>query len=149
MIIDKLENISLYKEIPDCALVFIKKLSTDIECRRYPLSSENFANVEVYTTKNVSDTKFESHKNFIDIQLLLSGKERIYFNHINNLVIKTPYDITNDITFYSNPVSDADYVTLDGTNFVMLYPHEAHAPQSAINNIPSDVKKVVIKLKVG
>lgn len=149
MIIDKLENISLYKEIPNDALVFIKKLSTDVACGRYPLADDNFVNVEVYTTKNILDTKFESHKNYIDIQLLLSGKERIYYDYVGNLDIKIPYDPDKDIIFYGNSVSKSDYLTLDCTNFVMLYPHEAHAPQAAFENIPSEVKKVVVKLKVN
>lgn len=148
MITDKLENISLYRQIPEYALDFINKLSLDTEPGRYQLSGEDFANVEIYTTKNVSDTKFESHKNYIDIQLLLSGKELIYINSVSGLNVSVPYNKDKDIVFYSNSVEDADFVSLDGTNFIMLYPHEAHAPQAAFNNIPSEVKKVVVKLRV-
>jgi len=44
-------------------------------------------------------------------------------------------------------VSGSDFVTLDGTNFMMIYPHEAHAPQVVSESI-STVKKVVVKVKV-
>ncbi len=148
MIIDKLENICLYPQIPSYAVDFINNLSVDLELGRYNLHGDDSVNVETYLTKFVKDTKFEAHRNYVDIQLLLSGKERIYLTSVNGLNVSTPYNEERDIEFYSNSVESSDFVTLDGSNFVLIYPHEAHAPQAACENIPSEVKKVVLKLKV-
>ena len=145
MISDKIENLNLYKQIPEYALTFIKDLKKDIPCGKYTLINKDYANIEIYNTKSVTDAKFESHKNYIDIQLLLSGTERIYIQNSQNLNTYIPYDEKRDIEFYSNDVSKSDFITLDTTNFVMLYPHEAHAPQVGTGK---EVKKVVIKLEV-
>lgn len=144
MIIDKIENIGLYDQIPDYAAEFIKNLTADIPCGRYELKNTDYVNIETYNTKSPDQAKFETHNKYIDIQLLLSGKERIYVSATEGLNASAPYNSEKDITFYSDKVTDSDYVTLDGKNFVMLYPHEAHAPQTGDGNT---VKKAVIKLR--
>ena len=146
MIVDKLENVAMYGEIPEFVGDFIKNLKKDVELGKYQLNSNDYANVETYNTKLLNSAKFEAHKKYIDIQILLSGRERIYVNEAKNFTLSEKYDEQKDIEFYSNYVGNSDYITLDGSNFVMLYPHEAHAPQVAINDKPEIVKKVVIKI---
>ncbi len=147
MIIDKLENISKYKEVPVFAVEFIKNLTTNINEGRYDFPEQNFANVESYNSKNIEDAKFEAHRNYIDIQLLLSGRERIYYTGVEGLVEKAPYDSSRDIVFFNDSVKNSDYLTLDGTNFALIYPHEAHAPQVSVET-SENVKKVVVKIKI-
>lgn len=148
MIIDKLENIEKYSQIPEYVVNFIKGLSEDTECMRYDLIDKDFVNVETYTTKSITDAKFETHNNYIDIQLLLDGNERIYLTSREGLDEIAPYSEEKDITFYKNPVKDADYVTLDGSNFVLIYPHEAHAPQVGLPEGEAIVKKAVAKIRI-
>ena len=50
--------------------------------------------------------------------------------------------------FFENPTTVPDSVILGNNKFAFIYPHEAHKPQMAINNIQTDVKKVVIKIPV-
>lgn len=147
MIVDKLENIANYSEIPADAVNFIRELTDDIKLGKYNIGVSNYANVESYITKNIDDAKFESHKNYIDIQILLSGKERVYVGSVNDMTISAPYSLEKDIMFYEETVEPYDYITLGDSNFVMLFPHEAHAPQVAVLN-PSEVKKVVVKIKI-
>ena len=147
MIIDRLENISMYRIIPDHAVEFIKSLPKDIALGRYELIDADYANVEEYNTKLVSDGKFESHNNYIDVQILLNGREKIYYTSTSEVSVDVPYNAEKDIMFYSENVEKSDYVTLDGTNFAMIFPHEAHAPQVAADGV-SKVKKLVVKIKV-
>lgn len=147
MIIDKIENLTLYSQIPLEAVKLLQNLSSGTETGRYELNDGNYVNIETYNTKPLSDAKFESHRKFIDIQLLLSGKERIYVKPLKELSALAPYNAQKDIIFYSDNVEAADYITLDSTNFVMLFPHEAHAPQAACSGAVS-VKKVVAKIRV-
>jgi len=145
MIIDKITNIEIYKNIPLHAVEFIKSLTPDIKTGRYELTEDDYANVETYLTKPLSDGKFEAHKNYIDIQILLSGKEKIYYRTPGGLTAAAPYNSEKDIIFYKDDV-DSGFVTLDGTNFAVIFPHEAHAPQiSTAGSI--EVKKVVVKIK--
>ncbi len=148
MIIDKIENVSTYKNIPDYAVDFIKRLSKDIQKGRYSLNNTDYANIESYTTKSVSDAKFEAHNKFIDIQILLEGTENIFYTDRAKLTEANPFDTEKDIVFYKENVAQSNYVTLDGTNFAMIFPHEAHAPQVQHNNQAQTVKKVVLKIKL-
>ncbi|MBQ8668658.1 YhcH/YjgK/YiaL family protein [bacterium] len=148
MIIDKIENIGNYPQIPEYIVNFIKGLSEDTECMRYELIDEDFVNVETYTTKLISDAKFETHNNYVDIQLLLDGEERIYLTSREGLNESAPYNPEKDITFYTNSIEQADFVTLDGSNFVLIYPHEAHAPQVSLSNKSMPVKKAVAKVRI-
>ena len=153
MITDKLENMSLYKNIPNCVLDFVKTiLNTNVQnlkLGRYELNDKIYANIETYSTKSVSEGKFEAHKKYIDIQLVLSGKEKIFVTDVNDsLNVKVPYSEEKDIIFYSNPINDNMNVVLNGVNFVMLFPHEAHAPQISIDNDTNTVLKVVVKIQV-
>lgn len=146
MIVDKIENIKNYSQIPNKAVDFILSLSSDIALGRYELDDGEYVNIESYSTKVIENAKFEAHRKYIDIQLLLSGKEKIYIKNINNLSQPLEFDSKKDIGFYNDLVSGADYVTLDGSNFALIYPYEAHAPQVAMDNVPENVKKVVVKL---
>ena len=147
MIIDKLKNIESYPQIPPHAVEFVKRLTQDIECKRYEISATDYVNVETYTTKSHDNCFFESHKNYADIQILLSGIERLDYTEIDNLAIKTSYDESRDIAFYENTVKETCNVTLDGSNFVFIFPNEAHRPQMNFDS-SIEVKKAVVKVKM-
>lgn len=150
MIIDKLENISLYKEIPNSVVKFLKDLDVDnLEFGKHILEDSNFVNIETYDTKPIEKAKYESHDNYIDIQMLLKGNEKIGVINRNGLVVMNPYDKDRDITFYTDKVDGNKSILLDGSNFVMLFTHEAHAPQIAADYQTSEnVIKLVAKVKV-
>ena len=146
MIVDKLCNIDKYSQIPDYARDFINNLVNDIELGRYDLDNNSYANVETYMTKKLDEGKFEKHNKYIDVQILLSGKERIYIKPAEALTVPGEYNEQKDIRFYDDEIENSDFVTLDGSNFVLIYPHEVHAPQIALNEISQMAKKVVVKL---
>ena len=144
MIYDKIENIDIYN-IDKIAVDFIKNLTPDIECKKHILSDNIYANVEEYTTKDVG--YFEAHKDYLDIQILLSGEEIIEYTPLEGLSVKESYDKSRDIAFYYD---DKNYVTpikLEEGLFTVLYPQDAHKPQlKYITN--QKVKKVFVKIKV-
>ncbi len=146
MIIDKIENIDLYTNIPNCAMDFIKSLTPHIQLGKYNLSDGIYVNVETYTPKSVCDARFESHKKFIDIQITLDSCEYIYVEDVQKLSQDIPYNKEKDITFYKDNIENSYKYKLNGTNFIMLYPHEAHAPQVAFDKSCDKVKKVVVKI---
>ena len=145
MITDSFDNLKQYKEIPPEAIEFMAL--GGISCGKHILSGKCFINIEEYETKHIQDARYESHRNYIDVQILLSGKEELYYTDIKNLTTDIPYSKEKDIEFYKDPVA-GDKVVLDGTNFILLYPQDAHAPQVALNNKPQNVKKAVIKIRV-
>lgn len=147
MIVDKLQNIEIYKKLPKSVVSFIKSLDNNIETGRHEISDGIYANVEVYDTKPVTAGKFEAHRTYIDVQLLLSGEEYIYVDDVRLMTAGVQYSQEKDIEFYSNPVK-GNRVKLDGSNFVVLFPHEAHAPQISVAESSSSVLKVVVKIRI-
>ena len=149
MIIDKIENISIYKNIPEIARDFILSLKKETpSLGKHVLSESIYANVETYETKLLENGKFEALKDYIDVQILLKGHEQIFIAPQNSLTMSEPYDAKRDIEFYSDNIRSFQSIKLDGTNFVMLFPHEAHAPQVSIDEKLENVLKVVVKIKI-
>lgn len=148
MIIDNLKNIEKYKEVSPKVADFLKTLSKDTPVGHYEIEDGAFANVDVYTTKLHKDCKFEAHKNYIDIQMLLDGVEELDYTAVEGLKVSEAYDKNRDVMFFETPQKSLDKVILQGDKFAFIYPHEAHQPQMAQNVKPSEVKKVVVKIRV-
>ena len=145
MIYDKIENIDLYKLDSD-AVNFIKNLKSDIECKKHILNDNVYANVEEYNTKESGF--FEAHKNYIDIQLLLSGEERLEYTNLEGLNVQTQYDESRDIEFYFDGKNPVIPLILKPDFFAVLFPQDAHKPQLTYQT-EQKVKKVVVKIKCG
>lgn len=145
MIIDKISNIEKYNEISDEVKEFIKNLSKDIDLGKHVISETVYANVEEYVPKTHDKCFFEAHKKYADIQILLSGIERIDFVDENKLVIKDEYDEKRDIMFFENTIEEDCRLKLDGSNFALIFPNEAHRPQMRLDS-KKPVKKVVVKI---
>lgn len=145
MIIDKTSNIEKYNEISKEVKEFIKNLSTDIDLGKHVISETVYANVEEYLPKTHDKCFFEVHKKYADIQILLSGTERIDFVDENKLIIKDEYDEKRDIMFFENTIEEDCRLKLDGSNFALIFPNEAHRPQMRLDS-EKPVKKVVVKI---
>ena len=141
MIFDKIENLDLYN-IPKDAVDFIKNLKPDFPLGRYFISEKIYANVEEYSTKSHVECFFEAHKNYIDIQLLLKGAERIDTVFSEGLRVKEEYNPQRDIEFFFDDKRDVQSIKLEPGVFTVLYPHEAHKPQMNFRGC-ENVKKVV------
>ena len=148
MIFDDITNIKNYVEIDEKIADFILGLSADTPTGRIYLSDDGltYANVDEYKTKLHENCKLEAHKKYIDIQLLFSGVEELDYTSLDGLTVSEPYDETRDIMFFASTDRVLNKVVLESGKFVLLYPHEAHQPQMAYKNVPSGVKKVVVKI---
>lgn len=149
MICDNLKNISKYSEISKETADYLLSLTKETPAGHYVINENTYANVDVYETKLPENCRFEAHKKYIDIQMLLDGTEQLECISQNELKISEPYNEENDIIFFENSqnLPDASFILKTG-RFVLIYPHEAHKPQMAINNFPQKVKKIVVKIRV-
>ena len=97
MIIDRIENANLYKNIGERiskSFDYIKTTNLkNLPAGKYPIDGENiFALVSEYKTKLESEGKLEAHKKYIDVQYVLNGEELIgYFPFLQSLIICTKY----------------------------------------------------------
>jgi biofilm protein TabA len=102
--------------------------------------------VQNYNTKPKEERRFESHRLYADIQVVLTGREVMGIAQPAGLEVQTPYDEAKDIMFFATP---ADYTELKmgGGEFVVLFPGEAHMPQCQWGG-PAQVSKVVFKVLI-
>lgn len=148
MIFDKIENIQNYNEISKDVQDFVKKLSAGVEIGRYVLNENCYANVEEYYTKAPEICKLEAHKDYADIQFLLSGSEELQYTGIEGLEVSETYVKERDVMFFKSPNYRLNSLILTKGYFAFILPHEAHQPQMNYGETAAKVKKVVVKIKV-
>ena len=150
MIIGKLVDLYRYKGIAkniDTAIDYI--LSHDLLALpkgKTIVDGDNvFINRDTYIAKDLKDCFFENHEKYMDMQIVLKGKEVFGYTHISNPTLKvtTPYNVDKDVTKYS--AEGAVFFTLE-EGFALVYTEDVHlAKCKADENI---VEKVVVKIKI-
>jgi YhcH/YjgK/YiaL family protein len=96
-------------------------------------------------SKDYDKTAFESHKNYIDLQYVITGEENMGKTTVESLKVDRPYVERNDIAYYTG---DGKIYTVPQNSFLIFFPGEAHRP----NITPGGnkvVKKVVIKIRAA
>ena len=102
-----------------------------------------FVAVSEYNSKKKGETKYESHKKYIDIQYVISGKELIGLTTPDLVEVSEPYNEENDITFYN--FEGGDYLQADPAKFFIFFPEDVHRP-SIQDGESVPVKKAVVKI---
>jgi YhcH/YjgK/YiaL family protein len=149
MIADSTPNSARYPFGPAwaAAFEFLKTLTPDSETgKRFIQGNELYASVDCYNTKPRADAKLETHRKYVDIQVLLSGKEVIEVFPKNGLTVSAPYNPERDVEFYQKPEGTHACVTLEPGQFLVFFPDDAHMPCLMAETSPEPVKKVVFKI---
>ena len=97
-------------------------------------------------SKTTDEARFESHRDYIDIQCLLSGEEMIGVAPTGQLQGATPYDAAKDLVFYATPGRYHELAIPPG-HFAVFFPWEGHMPMCHSGG-PHELHKVVIKVRV-
>jgi len=149
MIIDSIKNHTLYPfgELWSKTFDFLRDLESDIQDGKHTIAGDHlFAGIDSYRTKPHPDAKLETHRRYIDIQLLLSGTECINVFPKTGLTVSEPYDPDKDAEFYQVPEKAPVRVTLKPGRFIVFFPEDAHMPCLRSGDTSQPVRKVVIKL---
>jgi len=147
MIVDKINNWNIYFKSSVFEKIFSELKSYTIATPNgvYKNNDDFYFKVMSYDTK-LEPTIIESHRKEVDIQLLLSGKEKIKIYSKKAVEISKPYEVESDCQFYaaiSTPVSE---VCLEPGYMAVFFPDDIHHPQFAANNKVEPLKKIVIKV---
>jgi len=149
MIFDTLPYLPHYLP-PDIQKVlepFLTRLCPDTPDGEYPIQdSDIFARISSYQTKPLHEGRFETHKRYIDLQILLTGSEIIDVIPREGLIPDTEEDEQNDIRFYQATDIPAVRLTMIPGSFALFFPQDAHCPQRTPHTGVQEVKKVVVKI---
>ncbi|GAA7232404.1 YhcH/YjgK/YiaL family protein [Helicobacter pylori] len=69
---------------------------------------------------------FESHKKYVDFQLIVKGVEGAKVVDISRAMVKTPYDEKRDLIVYE-PVSEASFLRLGAGMLAIFFENDVHA----------------------
>ena len=146
MVVDKLENLEKYVSLNPLFAQAVEYLkSTDLDAHEIGKitlkEGELMVNFSQTRPKTKEEAKLETHNEFIDIQIPLSGVEVMGYTPRTDLP-EEEYNAEKDITFYKGLAKD--YLTITPGMFAIFFPQDGHAP-----GVTSDgVKKVIVKVRV-
>ena len=148
MIKDCLKNAQTYYGISEnlrTGFEWIKK--NDLKSMsdgRYEITDKIYANLQSYMTKD--DAPYEAHRDYIDIQYMVTGEEASGVTDYSNCSVKEEYNKEKDIEFLVNNAEEEQYKIKEGEFFV-FFPADAHKPALKIGE-NKKVKKVIVKVGV-
>src|SRR4051812_38695100 len=132
------------QELWDKAFAFMNSQNLDTLSKgKYPIDGTKvFATVTEGPDKEFADTKWESHRKYIDLQYIIKGKEKIGVAPIDKATVTSPYDEAKDLANYNS--EGTFYVAEPGTYF-LFFPNNIHRPSIKVDGYDV-VKKLVIKI---
>jgi YhcH/YjgK/YiaL family protein len=150
MIYDHISRIAKYRGLSPLVAKAIDYITatdlTKLPLGRVDVAGDDiYAAVHEYDTKSEADSKFEGHKTYVDLQLIVSGTERMDVADIDQLTMNKPYNEKSDVWFFDRPAT-VQKVIVSACEFTMFMPHDVHAPTIAVDK-PTPVRKVVLKIK--
>lgn len=120
--------------------------TANMEDGTYDICDGVFAMVQRYDTIPFSEARFESHKDYYDIQYIAKGTESFGMALVKDCELVETIE-KNDVSFYKTPKFYTQ-VNLKSGDLVVVPPEEVHQPRAQYNGQKDFVVKVVIKVKV-
>ena len=150
MITSTLDQLHWYRIIsPNFEKAIQYAVHTDfagMETGKYPVDGDNiFAIVNEYITKPLAECEPESHRDYADIQIVITGAEKFGYAPLTDQAASTPYDPEKDVAFYSLTEEELNYLTIPAGQFIIFFPSDIHQPEVFVRQ-PALVKKVVMKV---
>jgi YhcH/YjgK/YiaL family protein len=149
MIIDKIEHSGEYNALGERLAKGLKLIQDpsllNKEDGTYKVDGDDlFYMVQRYTTKDPGDQLFETHREYIDIQAVITGTETIGWAPADTMEVTQPYK--PDITKGADPEHFTSLYMPAGT-FAVFYPQDAHKPGCDYVK-KEQVTKIVVKVKI-
>ena len=118
-----------------------------------PLGRTAIDGDDVYVTVSEAEARppeqvrWEAHRRYIDIQLVVRGQEAMGVAPAAGLVTSTPYEAAKDVEFFEAPREPATLAVRAG-EFAVFVPGDAHRPSVHLDG-PHVSRKVVVKVSVA
>ena len=152
MIFDSLHNAASYRDLsPAFRAAFDYLAATDLTALpvgRYEIQGDDaYIMVQEPTLKPWDEGRWEAHRRYADIQIVISGEEVMGFCPISGLTEETAYDAQTDVLFFREAEGLALHVKTG--SFAVFFPQDAHRPCMQPEGCPCTVKKAVVKVRVA
>ena len=150
MICDKFENIGMYCKEGDAlykAIVYARDFDRSLPDAIHEVEGRDiFAKVASYETSPAEDRKFETHKYYADIQVILEGSERMDVSQEQDLEPLGDYREDDDVIKVKAPDAYSSLAMTPGM-FAVFFPQDVHRPNCSLNGKTKN-RKVCMKVKL-
>ena len=147
MIFGVLDDLKLYKNLGENmakGIEFVLNFSPEMADGRYEIDGKNvYAMVMTGKTKLPSESIYEAHRKYIDLQYIVSGEEETEYITVGDCEVEKPYDEEHDYLMIRGAGSK---VKVSAGHFYIAYPCDGHAPMLSRN--PNVIRKVIVKIAV-
>lgn len=149
MIKDSIQNAHKYDELhPNfwSVMEILQSLNLDaLQVGHIELDGKYiYININQTNNKSKNEVLLESHQQYIDIQMPLSGKETFGIKPTNECIKpQGEFNTERDIIFYNDTPNE--YITIDKGEFIIFFPDDAHAPCIDTEN---NHLKLIVKISV-
>lgn len=89
----------------------------------------------------------ESHRKYIDIQVVVEGEELMEVADISKLPVTESYDEARDVIIYGD-YRDTTVLRLSAGEGAVYFPQDGHMPNLRVGTDPVRMRKVVVKVPV-
>ena len=149
MILDHIKNSANYAITSPRvfqALEILRKTNfEELKDGTYLVDGNDFRySVQSFDTKASNDTP-EAHRDYIDIQYVISGTERMGVGQVEDMALEVEARPESDIWFYHGAL---DTVTVKPGMFAVFFPNDAHAPGISPVEGTNHVRKCVFKVHI-
>lgn len=102
---------------------------------------------QAYETKVRADGFFESHRKFIDVQIVFEGDELMEVADVAHMQVRQPYNPDRDLIVYEDS-SEASHLRMKSGDGAIFFPADVHMPSLRVRAEPVLVRKAVVKVPV-
>lgn len=152
MIYDVFGNMKLYCREGDAlyrSIEYARRFDPSSADGIYEIEGRDiYARVLSYETQPATERRFEAHRDYLDVQVVLTGCERIDVTLATEHELDeiAPYNPEKDVVFYGGLEEDISVKMVPG-RFAILYPDDVHRPNCDVEGT-SHVKKICVKVRV-
>jgi YhcH/YjgK/YiaL family protein len=126
----------------------VRLLATPVgETHRYELADGAFAMEQVYRSKLRPDGFFESHRRYIDVQVIFEGEEWMEVADLTRGAERLPYNPDRDLIVWHD-IPSASRLNVRAGDAAIFYPADVHMPGLCPESGQAIVRKTVIKVPV-
>jgi len=118
------------------------------DAEKVDLGGGGFAINQVYDTKPRAEGFFESHRKYVDVQLIFEGEEVMEVIDVSRISVREPYNAERDLILYAN-AADASHLRLIAGHAAIFFPTDVHMPSLRAGSAAGLVRKSVVKVPVG
>lgn len=149
MIFGNIKNLEEYSfledKIKECFTYAKENDLISLDAGRHDIKADElFVNIVEYETTNPGNSFWEAHKDYLDLHLLLDGKEQIDLNFLKNMTLG---DYIKEEDYQKIEGDKNSSVILNQGDFLICYPNDGHMTAISVDK-PQKIKKAIFKIKI-